>query len=62
MANKAPDAFDANFNMRCFEKDREEFYEACKTNGEPDGSKVVRRMMADYVEGNITYSVQHEES
>jgi len=55
------EAFDSNFNMRCFKKDRDEFYEACKKNGEPDGAKVIRRMMADYVDGNISYSVQHED-
>lgn len=61
MAESASEAFDANFNMRCYAKDRDEFYEACKKTGEPDGAKVVRRMMADFVEGNISYSVQQED-
>lgn len=61
MAEKPSEAYDSNFNMRCFEEDRDAFYAACKTHGEPDGAKVVRRMMADYVDGNITYSVQQED-
>jgi len=55
MADKASEAFDSNFNMRCYAVDRDEFYEACETNGEPDGATVVRRMMSDYVDGAIAY-------
>jgi len=62
MAEKAKEGFDSNFNMRAHKADTDEFYEACKKNGEPDGAKVVRRMMADYCEGNISYNVQHEDS
>jgi len=60
-ATKPTEGFDANFNMRAFRADIAEFYTACKTNGEPDGAKVVRRMMADYVEGEISYNVNQKE-
>lgn len=62
MAEKPEEGFDTNFNMRAFRKDVNEFYDACKANGEPDGATVVRRMMADYVDGNISYSVQQEDT
>ena len=62
MAEEAKNGFDSNFNMRAFKADTEEFYKACKENGEPDGAKVVRRMMADYIEGNITYDVNQEDN
>ena len=61
---KTTEGFDANFNMRCYEADRTEFYKACEENGEPDGATVVRRMMSDYVEGAIAYiqpTVQQED-
>ena len=61
MAEKATEAFDSNFNMRCYSADRDAFYEACANNGEPDGATVVRRMMADYTDGLISYEVQQKE-
>ena len=61
MADEATENFDTNYNMRAHRADLASFYEACKTNGEPDASTVVRRMMADYADGSISYSVQHED-
>lgn len=61
MASKGTAGFDFNLHVRCFKQDVDDFYEACKRNGEPDGSTVIRRMMADYTEGGISYNVQHEE-
>ena len=55
------EGFDTNFNMRINSKDRDEFYRACARNGEPEASAVVRRMMADYTEGNISYTVNQNE-
>lgn len=60
-AAKPTEGFDTNFNMRAFRVDIDEFYKACKKNGEPDGAKVVRRMMADYIEGEISYNVKQKE-
>ena len=61
MAEKPTEGFDSNFNMRAYKADTQKFYEACKKHGEPDGAKVVRRMMADFVDGNISYNVQQED-
>ena len=61
MASKEKEIFDTHLNVRVYQDDLDEFYAACRKNGEPDGAKVIRRMMGDYVDGNISYNVKQQD-
>ena len=55
MANTSPRVLTVNMNIRTKKQLRDQFARACKRNG-MNQSDILRRLMADYAAGNITYT------